>query len=276
LTALISMVIAAAFFALWLCTLGGIIFWSQNNKRSGGEFYAVAIFSIFYFYWAAQVIKNSAHLTLCGLFATYYFMGVSNGQTVEVPVKNPTLKSAKRAMTTSFGSNCYGSLLIAIISTLRSIAQQAKNDAASDGNIGLAICLCCLQCILSLIEDILEYFNTYAFAQVAIYGKDYCTAGKDTWQLFKSKGIDAIINDQLIGSVLGIGGLLVGAITTLITWGYLAARNIGPQYVNKSGVNQINGVFIAILVVSFLIGIAEFSIAASVVDSGVVATFVCL
>lgn len=45
---------------------------------------------------------------------------------------------------------------------------------------------------------------------MAIYGKDFCTAGKDTWRLIKSRGIDAIINDSLIGNVLGFGMLFTG------------------------------------------------------------------
>ena len=146
-------------------------------------------------------------------------MGVSNGQSVDVPVKNPTAQSAKRALTTSFGSICYGSLLIAIIQTLRAMANQAKNDSNNDGNAGLAILFCCLQCILSLIADILEYFNKYAFAQVAIYGKDYCSAAKDTWKLFKQRGIDALVNDNFIGSVLGFGSLFVGIITAAVSFG---------------------------------------------------------
>ncbi|RUS12905.1 plasma-membrane choline transporter-domain-containing protein, partial [Endogone sp. FLAS-F59071] len=42
-----------------------------------------------------------------------------------------------------------------------------------------------------------EYFNYYAYTQVAIYGKDFCTAAKDTWTLIKDRGIEAIINDNL-------------------------------------------------------------------------------
>jgi hypothetical protein len=108
---------------------------------------------------------------------------MSNGQDIDVAVQNPTLKAFKRAMTTSFGlfnlntgSNCYGSLLIAIVQTLKAMTDQAKNQANNDGNAGLAILCCCLKCLLACIEDILEYFNKYAFTQVAIYGKDYCTA----------------------------------------------------------------------------------------------------
>ena len=29
----------------------------------------------------------------------------------------------------------------------------------------------------------------YAFTQVAIYGKTYCRAAKDTWQLCKDRGV---------------------------------------------------------------------------------------
>ena len=76
---------------------------------------------------------------------------------MDVPVKNPTASALKRAVTTSLGSNCYGSLLIALIQTLKAIAEQARRDHSD--NPVMAILFCCLQCILSLIEDIMEYFN---------------------------------------------------------------------------------------------------------------------
>lgn len=34
---------------------------------------------------------------------------------------------------------------------------------------------------------------------VALYGKSYFRAAKDTWRLFKDRGIDALVNDQLVG-----------------------------------------------------------------------------
>jgi Plasma-membrane choline transporter len=147
-------------------------------------------------------------------------MGISTGQTVQVPEKNPTLSSAKRALTTSFGSNCFGSLLIAIIQTLRVLADQARMDAQQEGESFMYIVACCLECILQIFGDILEYFNRYAFAQVAIYGKDYWSAAKDTWQLCKTRGIDAIINDSLIGNVLGVGTIVVGMLTSFAGLAY--------------------------------------------------------
>jgi hypothetical protein len=35
---------------------------------------------------------------------------------------------------------------------------------------------------------------------LALYGKAYIPAAKDTWRLMKDRGIDALINDSLIGT----------------------------------------------------------------------------
>ncbi len=84
-------------------------------------------------------------------------------------------------------------------------ARRSKNDFAR----------ACAECIIGCIESIVEYFNIYAFTQVAIYGKTYCEAAKATMQLLKSRGIDAIINDDLIGGVLTFGALIGGALVAL-------------------------------------------------------------
>lgn len=100
----------------------------------------VAYFLIFFLllalYWVCQVIKNSVHVTVSGTCATWFFMN-------PIP-SNPTLGSFRRffffsilekvtkvcliyylffcrAMTTSFGSICLGSLLVALLQTLRAI-----------------------------------------------------------------------------------------------------------------------------------------------------------
>lgn len=93
------------------------------------------------------------------VFGTYYFLGVSTETRVEVPVKNPTLGAAKRASTTSFGSICFGSLLIAIIQTLNLLVNQARYEAQREGSMFQVFVLCCLQCILQIFGDLLEYFN---------------------------------------------------------------------------------------------------------------------
>ena len=121
--------------------------------------------------------------------------------------------------------------------------------------------------ITRFLELIAVLWKQYAFAQVAIYGKDFVSAAKATWQLVKSHGIDAIINDNLVGNVLSIGGLLIGLITAFV--GYIYVQ-LSPTIPNDTSN------FIIIALVAFFIGFSEFSILANVIDSGVTTTFVCL
>ena len=60
-----------------------------------------------------------------------------------------------RAMTTSFGSICFGSLLVAILDALRLLAHTARN--MDDGGIGV----CIAECILDCLARLLEYFNKW-------------------------------------------------------------------------------------------------------------------
>lgn len=94
----------------------------------------------FSFFFTSQVITNIVHVTISGVFATYYYMaGSPQGMT-----SSPTIASLKRACTTSLGSICFGSLIIAIIQTLRTIANMFRGD--SDGIMAFVACL--IDCLL--------------------------------------------------------------------------------------------------------------------------------
>jgi len=144
--------------------------------QMSGAAYGVYIFCLFSFYWTTQVIKNVVHVTVCGVFGVYYFLT----NTPHMPKGSPTLGALSRALTTSFGSVCFGSLIIALIRTVRAILRMLQDQ--DDGV--LAFVACCAGCILSCIESMLVYFNHYAYTQVAIYGKPFIQAGRDTWNMF--------------------------------------------------------------------------------------------
>src|SRR3954453_15207916 len=54
-----------------------------------------------------------------------------------------------------------------------------------------------------------------------MFGKSYCNAAKDTWRLIKDRGVEAIINDNLIGNVLSMGAIFIGALCALFGFGYI-------------------------------------------------------
>lgn len=79
--------------------------------------------------------------------------------------------------------------------------------------------------------------------------------------------MDAIINDNLIGIVILMGSVFIGLICGGISYGYYVASSIPKD----------NAVIpIVIVVLSALIGAAEFAILGEVIESGVATTFVCL
>ncbi|KAI9164389.1 pH nine-sensitive protein 1 [Blastocladiella emersonii ATCC 22665] len=274
--ALASLLVNLAYTVLFVVVfIVATVYWVTTaatvNERTGQTqvgaiTYVVWVYLAFSFYFTSQVLRNSFHCTVAGVFASFYFM---SGSPQGMPA-NPTLSALKRTLTTSFGSVCYGSLIIAIVQTLRAVINQARQN---NDNAAMAFVLCCIDCILSCIEGLLEAMNHYAFCQVAIYGKDYCRAAKDTWTMVKDRGVDLLINDCLIGNVLSYGSLLVAGFTTAITWVvYVAARAAAKE----AAVAGFDVMMLIVLILAFCIGAIMFSLVSVVIDSGVASTFVCL
>mmetsp|Transcript_70607 Transcript_70607/g.63405 ORF Transcript_70607/g.63405 Transcript_70607/m.63405 type:complete len:504 (-) Transcript_70607:66-1577(-) len=194
-------------------------------------------------YWGLNVWRNVSHTTTCGVAATWYFNpGV---------IINPSRGAFKRTMTTSFGSVCFGSLLVAILQAIRAMLR-------AGGKRG------CVYCILLCIERIMRYFNKYAFAQVAIYGTSFLQSAKATWELFMNNGLSALINDDLSGLALTCGAVLGGVVSGIV--GYLISQAFYPDNL---------GYGIALAWAGFILGYYACVILLIVVASGVVAIFVC-
>lgn len=162
---------------------------SSNNMK--GLSLTFAVFALF---WVSQVMYGVITVTASGVTATQYYAGRENMPTY------PTKASFKRATTTSFGSICFGSLIVSIIELIRFLINSAESDN-SDGSSFLA---CCLMCLLSIIESIVEYINSYAFVYIAIYGSDYIDSAKRTFTLIQNCFCAAIFNDALIEPALNI------------------------------------------------------------------------
>jgi hypothetical protein len=214
------------------------------------------------------VIKNVVHVSNAGVVATWYFM--SNNMPA-----NPSLQALRRACTTSFGSICLGSLLVAIVQLIKEMIERQRRQ--SDGLLA-ALMLCCMAFIVGIIEWLLELFNHWAFVQVAIYGKDFKTAAKDTLQLVKSKGLDGLVNMNLTGQAvfLGtmIGMVLTGGIVAIAAYVPILSRASDPSLGDdaKQVYTAAYGIAVAIAVV---FGMLFAVMVSTTVNSGVTTLFVC-
>ncbi|CCW66946.1 unnamed protein product [Phytomonas sp. Hart1] len=150
-------------------------------------------------------------------------------------------------MTTSFGSICFGALLVAIIELIRFLVESIDSD---DNFLK-----CILDCILACIERIIEYFNTYAFVHVAIYGCGYFEAATRTFQLFQQCLFKAIVNDCLVNPTL-----------TISSFGLSLVLGIASYIIDQNIFMGIIVFFVCLLISNLLF---------SPIKSAVVTIFVC-
>jgi hypothetical protein len=70
--------------------------------------------------------------------------------------------------------------------------------------------------MLQLLERALDYFNSWAFIYVALYGYDYVTAGTRVMALLRARGWISIVTDRLLYRVLTYGKWAIGAFSGLL------------------------------------------------------------
>lgn len=199
LVSLIGGLLAAAFSAWFAVTMVAVYTkWepSADNPNcaaggcSKGKVIGLMVFITFAMYWISEWLKNTIHTIISGVYGTWYFC-------VHNFPKDATRGATKRALTYSFGSISLGSLLVAIVQFLRQLCSVARQQSMDDGGVGGMIgyvVFCILGCLLSILEWALEFLNRYAFCHIALYGKPYIAAAKDTWKMIKDRGIDALVN----------------------------------------------------------------------------------
>jgi hypothetical protein len=206
--------LACGWSILWTLAVAGIqdrlITCEQQTNANGNQVtvctnpnYGFFFLLFISFFFTHQVLQNCVHTCVAGVVGSWWFKPDHNGC-----CSCAIFGSFLRTMTTSFGSICFGSLLVAIIQALRQLAEQARQN----DELGQMLA-CCIDCILSCIQAFVEYFNKWAFVYVGVYGYGYCEAGKSVIQLFKDRGWEAVIADDLVGMVLFFLSLLVGLVT---------------------------------------------------------------
>jgi len=194
---------------------------STTTTCSGNLAWGYFFLLLLAFFWTEQVFQNTIHVTIAGVVSTWWFAPEDAGSCCSVAIKD----SFVRATTTSFGSICFGSLLVAIIQTLRAMVEMARSD--NDQDACAAFLLCLVDCLLRCLEDALEYFNKYAYIYVGMYGYSYLEAGKNVMTLFSQKGWSIIISDNLISNVLSLFSLLIGCLTGCVG---LILNEINPEW----------------------------------------------
>ncbi|KAJ5135570.1 uncharacterized protein N7515_004848 [Penicillium bovifimosum] len=236
----------------------------QNGGCSRAKVIGLVVYVTFAMYWFSEWIKNTVHTTIAGVYGAWYFWSKSAGG---MP-KGSTRGAFRRATTYSFGSISLGSLIIAFIQMLRQACSVAQRQGASQGNLMGSIFFWVLGCFISLLNWLVTLFNRYAFCHIALYGKAYIPAAKDTWTMMRDRGIDALVQDCLIGPVLTMGSTFIGYVCALLAYLYLQFTR--PEY------NRDGNFTAVIMAFAFLIGLQVCQVFLTPVSSGVETIFVAM
>jgi len=177
LVALVGLLLQAAWFVLSMVGAVAILYGmniefergrpaSTSNTNPNAQVINVRlVFALFglllSFFWTAQLIKNVVHTTMSGVVASWYFLfprGIpldAEGQPA-----SPVWPSRRRACTSSFGSVVLASLVVAVVKALRAtfhlVSRWLMN---SDTNCCTVAMVCLVDCVLRMIESVVEYLN---------------------------------------------------------------------------------------------------------------------
>ncbi|XP_020110608.1 CTL-like protein DDB_G0274487 isoform X3 [Ananas comosus] len=202
--------IMLCWMVLWSFGVAGIVALSMHDS---GRWWLLVVFSVSLF-WTGAVLCNTVHVIVSGMV---FLVLIHGGQRATSMPPKPVLKSLQYAVTTSFGSICYGSLFTAAIRTLRWEIRGIRSKIGNNECL-----LCCVDFLFHLVETLVRFFNKYAYVQIAVNGKSFNRSARDAWELFQSTGIEALIAYDCSGAVLLmgtiLGGLLTGTCTGVWAW----------------------------------------------------------
>lgn len=96
-------------------------------------------------FWGSLVVKNVVFCSASGMVADWWYNGENTGVVG---------KSFSRSMTTSFGSICFGSLILAVLRAMRQMLNQGRRQGQQQN-----ACTCIVQCLMAIIERLMQIFN---------------------------------------------------------------------------------------------------------------------
>eukprot|EP00741_Cyanophora_paradoxa_P010617 tig00020537_g10261.t1 len=239
-----------------LVTMGWASVWAMSalysvQLASAASYHTVAFLYLLSLYWTSQVFSNVVHVTVAGTVASWYFHVGAAGEG-DRP-RAAAWGSLRRACTWSLGSIALGSLLVAFFRAARAALRAAARLRWSRPRQAA-------EWALGALERAALYFNAYAYAHVAIYGKPYLAAARDTCRLLRDRGLDAVVNDNIVAGVAVWGSVLGGTLTATLVGPW--ARRAADQW-------------LPVTTTAFLLGYVIVQQAMAVLESGVVALFVC-
>merc|ERR1712167_225171 len=126
--------------------------------------------------------------------------------------------SVKTTFRYHLGTAAFGSLIIAIVKTIRAMISYAQRKAKQSNNKVAQAVLCCIQCCLWCIEKCLKFLNKNAYIQTALFSYSFCTAAKKAFFLIV-RNLARIAAVSVVGEfIIMIGKAMISVFATAMCY----------------------------------------------------------
>jgi hypothetical protein len=235
--ALSSTLLTMVYTATWLVTLVVVLDAAGETNMETDRARGIVFAMMLPLLWTTETFKNVTFVTATGAVGSWWL-------TRDIFSASA---SFDRASTKSLGSIAFGSLVVSVVTLLHAIVRSLRRDARDEG-LAVQIALACLECLVGLLERLVRLLNKYAYVNIGLYGKEFLPAARDAFDLFKARGFDLLINDDLSGMAVGMGVLVCGLVNMLVVglaWYATAGQNGGENAAAPIVIALIAGCFVA-------------------------------
>lgn len=228
---IIIFIAMAAFMAFWVAQFvylysipGETIAIPDAPPKFNQKVRNLMYFQVFALFWVTSFMTAVYQVVIAGGMATWYFSRDLNGPNGG----SPAFRSFGRALSFSFGSLAFGSLLLASVQFVNFVLTMTKK--VNRTNKVVVFIISCIQCLLSCVQRLIKFVNQFAYIYIAMHGENFCTSAKNCFNLVSRNMFTAVIVDLFGEFVLLVGKLLGTALVTLFTVGicHHVGRPISP------------------------------------------------
>lgn len=189
-------------------------------------------------------------------YVVYYFLRVFISSVVIVYfVYAQGVSRAAEALRNSLyavGSICFGALIIAIVTVLRALVDRERDRSRGASGIFYVVALF----LIDILHDLIAYSNEWAFCYVALTGRPYVAATKESWKIIVRPDNRCITNSTILSMLLGL-------FTFTLTVGYAFGVYVLVDARLSSELKMVSSIFLVLTYAFFANGIS------AIFDAGV-------
>lgn len=189
------------------------------------------LFLVFCLFWTSQFIIAIGQLIISFAVSCWYFTKDKS------TVGNGTVLWASRITVMYYsGTAAFGSLLIAVLSTIKIALLYIQRKCKQNNNKFTECVTKCLICCMWCMESFVKFINKNAYIETAIHGYGFCQAAKSAFFLLLRNVLRVSAVNLVSDFVIMLGKFLVPALTTLICY-------VSIQYSHNDLKDEINGIY---------------------------------